>query len=493
MPPSLIFVGGDEILLDDSRLLHKNLLENGCKSQLVVAPGMWHGYVLYCLKENHSDFDSINLFLKTTLNSQRKLRWMRLDNAAKIYPAAKRKKWSNVFRVSAVMSEPVERNILQSALDVTVRRFPSISVRLRRGIFWYYLEEIPEAPAIMEEKSYPLTRMPFDDIRKCAFRVLIYRNRIAVEFFHALTDGTGGLIFLKTLLAEYLTQRYGLSIPAKNGVWDRLAEPTEEELEDSFLKYGGNVCSSRKEKTAYKIEGIPEPDDFKTVTTFTMDSDDIHSSALKMGVSVTAYLSAAMMAAIINIQNQTNPNRRRQKPVKILIPVNLRQLFSSRTMRNFALYATPSADPRLGEYSIEELCAIVSHQMGLEITPKQMRAKFSTNVRSEKYFMLKIMPLFIKNAAMKAIFNAVGEKKSCLCFSNLGNISLPDEMRPYIQRMDFILGVPANASYNCGIVSYDGTMYLNFIRNIKNPVLERQFFEVLKSLGHKVKVESNQR
>ena len=62
-------------------------------------------------------------------------------------------------------------------------------------------------------------------MRQCAFRVLVYKNRVAVEFFHALTDGTGALVFVKTLLAEYLSEKYGLSVPAEKGVLGRLEEP----------------------------------------------------------------------------------------------------------------------------------------------------------------------------------------------------------------------------------------------------------------------------
>ena len=140
LPPSLIFVGGDEIMLDDARLLHEKLLRHGCKSQLVVTPERWHGYLLYDLEENRGDWDTINHFLDRYLCRAHKLRWMRLDNAAKIYPAALSRSWSNVFRLSATLKEPVDEAVLRDALDVTVRRFPSICVRLRKGAFWYYLQ-----------------------------------------------------------------------------------------------------------------------------------------------------------------------------------------------------------------------------------------------------------------------------------------------------------------------------------------------------------------
>ena len=493
LPPSLLFVGGDEVMLDDTRMLHQKLLDCGCKSQMIVAPERWHAYVLYYLNENMSDFDTINEFLTRVLCPAKKLRWMRLDNAAKIYPAAKRRGWTNYFRLSATLREPVDVQVLRTALDVTVRRFPSIAVRLRRGAFWYYLEEIEKAPPIEEDKSYPLVHVPFDDVRKCAFRVLVYHSRIAVEFFHAVTDGTGGLIFLKTLVAEYLCQKYGISIPAEDGVLGRLEDPDPEELEDSFLRYAGDITASRSEQTAYHLSGTPEPDGFLNLTTLMLPVAAVKEKARAFGASVTEFIAAVMMKAICDLQAEQVPRRMRRKPVKVLLPVNLRGLFPSRTLRNFASYVTPEIDPRLGEYSLSEICKIVHYRMGLENDPRMMAAKIATNVASERSPVLRVMPLFIKNLAMKAVFDLVGECKSCLCLSNLGAVRLPQAMVPYVARMDFIIGVQAKAPHNCGVVSWDGTMYVNMIRNIQEPELESHFYRVLHSLGLPVRVESNQR
>ena len=492
-PPSLLFVGGDEVMLDDTRRLHAALQKAGCDSQMVIAPERWHAYVLYYLSENMSDFDTINTFLTRVLSPAKKLRWMRLDNAAKIYPAAKRRGWTNYFRLSATLNEPVDTKILAAALDVTVRRFPSIAVRLRRGAFWYYLEQIPKAPPIEEDRSYPLVHVPFDDVRKCAFRVLVYHERIAVEFFHAVTDGTGGMIFLKTLVAEYLCQRYDISIPAEHGVLGRLEDPSEEEMEDSFLRYAGNVHASRKESTAYQLSGTLEPDGFLNLTTLMVPVDAVRKCAKEHHVSVTELLAAAMMKAICELQAEQTPRRRHCKPVKVLLPVNLRQMFPSRTLRNFASYVTPEIDPRLGDYTFDEICRVVHYRMGLENDPRMMGAKIATNVASERSPVLRVMPLFIKNAAMRVVFDMVGEIKSCLCLSNLGRVELPEAMAPYVERMDFIIGVPAKAHYNCGVVSWNGTMNVNFIRNVREPELESHFYRVLHRLGLPVKAESNQR
>ena len=493
-PPSLLFVGGDEVMLDDTRMLHEKLVKSGCRSKLIVAPERWHAYVLYCLSENMpQDFVTINRFMDKVLSPARSLRWMKLDNAAKIYPAAKRRNWNNFFRISATLTEPVDVAVLRSALDVTARRFPSIAVRLRRGMFWYYLEQIPHSPAIQEEKSCPLAHAPFHEVRQCAFRVLVYHNRFAVEFFHALTDGTGGLTFFKTLLAEYLSQKYGLTIPAGDGVLGRLEEPDAEELEDSFLRYAGNVKASRKEATAWHLTGTPEKDGFKDLVTLMIPAPALKECAKAHGVTVTELLCAAMMQAICQLQAEKVPQRRLRKPVKVLLPVNLRNLFPSKTLRNFASYITPEVDPRMGDYTFDEICAAVHHRMGLENNPQTMRAKFAANVASEQSPLLRVMPLFIKNLAMKAVFDTVGECKSCLCLSNLGVVRLPEVMAPYVARMDFIIGVQAKAPHNCGVLTWNDTVYINCIRSIREPELELHFYRVLHQLGLPVKVESNQR
>lgn len=493
LPPSLIFVGGDEIMLDDSVLVAEKMKQAGVSCELVIRPDMWHGYVLYCLKENNSDFTKIARFIREQIPNEQMLRWMALDNAAKIFPAARTRTWNNVFRLSATLSEDVDKEALKRALDVTVRRFPSIAVRIKTGVFWYYLEEIPHAPELMEEKPYPLSRMPFDDIRKCAFRVILYNRRIAIEFYHALTDGNGGLVFLKTLLAEYVYQRHGQKIPVGNGILDRLEEPSEDELEDSFFKYAGPHKASRADTDAFRIKGKSEEDGFKTNTTFLLPADQVVAEAKARGVTVTAYLVAVLMEATHRVQKARVRNPKRYQRVKVLVPVNLRKIFPSKTLRNFVLYATPGIDPRLGEYEFDEICRIVHHQMKLQITEKNMAAMIATNIESEKSRLLRMTPLFVKNIVMKLIYMAVGERKSCFSFSNLGVVKLPKELESHVSRLDFVLGVQSSAPYNTSAITYDGTIYLNVIRNISDPVLEAEIYHVLRERGICPTVESNTR
>ena len=493
LPPTLIFAGADEILLSDSQLMAQKLQDSGCTVRLVVRPERWHVYLLYGLEEDQEDMAALNKFLDQYHSRQRKLRWMRLDNAAKIYPAARRQNWSSMFRMSVTLTEEVDVPVLQSALDVTVRRFPSIASRLRRGVFWYYLEQISQTPAIQEDQSYPLARMSRKETSTCAFRILVYHRRIALEIFHSLTDGTGALIFLKSLLAEYLQQKYDLTIPAEEGVLGRLEEPSEEELEDSFQKYAGPITQGRSGNTAWRFRGTPELGGFMNVTCFQLSAKSVVAKAKEYGVSVTNFLGAVMMKSLLDLQAEMVPQRKDRKPIKVLLPVNLRRLFPSKTLRNFSLFITPEVDPRLGEFTLQEICDIIKHTMGLQITAKNLSKTIAANVGNERQLIVKLMPLFLKNFIMKMVYNAIGERQSSLNLSNLGQVKVPEVMEPYVDHFDAILGVQATSPYNCGVISYKDHLHINFIRNTRESALESHFFRVLQQMGLEVQVQSNRR
>ena len=422
---------------------------------------------------------------------KRELRWMRLDNAALIFPASLRKHWSNAFRISLNFPDPVDPALLQQALDHVAPRFPSICVRLRRSAFWYYLEELERPPRVREDSAQPLVGMTLSDVRRCAIRVLYYRDRMAVEFFHAVTDGTGGLIFAKNLAAEYIRLRYRVEVPAEEGIKDLHEAPRPEEFADRFQETAGPVAAPRDSRDVYRPKGQLEPDRFLHVTCGILESEALHARAKALGVTVTAYLTALMLQSLLEMQAAEQPRRRKQRPVKVQIPVNLRQLYGGETMRNFVAVANIGVDPRLGDYTLEELVQIVHYQMKLTITEKNMRAIFTPNVNDEANPFLKVVPLGLKTLIMRMVFDSIGERVSCLSLSNLGQVQLPEAMAPFVTRVEFVLGPQASSPYNCSVASWQGQTCINIVRNTLEPRLERIFFPKLVRQGFHVKLETN--
>lgn len=419
-------------------------------------------------------------------------RWLPLDNAAKIFPASMRSTWSNVFRISISFTEKVDPVILQKALCRTVKRFPSVCVRLRRGLFWYYLEESENAPKVREEGCQPLLPMRKKEMRRLALRVLYFENRLAVEFFHALTDGTGALIFCKTLAAVYLSEKYGLDMPCQKEILSPDEKPDPQELEDAFLRYAGAFPAKRDTAPAFHLTGSPEPDGFLHDTCAQISLSSALDLAREKKVSLTTLLAAALCYSICRIQKR-RVSERKERPVRIQIPVNLRRHFPSRTLRNFVAVYNVGMEKGETDADFDEILNRIHHQMGLFNTPRSLRATITTNVNSEKGMGIRLVPLFMKNIVMRAVFDRVGESLACLCLSNLGPQSLGEKLDPYVKAFDFVIGPQAKAPYNCGVVSFGDALRIHLVRNTREPELEKEFFSFLSSLGLDLTLESNGR
>ena len=330
------------------------------------------------------------------------------------------------------------------------------------------------------------------ELKKNCLRVLYYKNRIAVEFFHSLTDGRGGSIFLCNLVARYLELRHGLEIPKEGLIVDWNAPPPPEELEDSFLKNAAETAASRREEASYRLHGTRSERGFKTLTCGIVETQALLDTAHRYHVTVTALLAAVMAESIIAMQDAELP-RRRQRPVKITIPVDLRRLYGSRTMRNFSLVVNIGADPRYGDYTLEELCRTMYHQLCANATPQNMAGMIAANVQPQQVVALRLAPAALKNLVMDAVYRQSGESGGCLNISNITSLPLPDVMQSYVARMEFIIGPQRSYPNNCSVLSYGGKTYINMIRSIRESELERRFFSRLVELGIAVEIESNRR
>ena len=419
--------------------------------------------------------------------------WYRLDNAALIFPAIIRKNWNNVFRVSATLAEPVDPAILNRAIAEVAPRFPTFFVRLRAGFFWYSLERAARPVTARPDYAYPLTHMGRKELKTCCVRILWFERRVAVEYFHSVTDGTGGTVFLKNLVARYLELKDGGEIPHEAGIVDFREEPTREEQRDCFQLCGAEGRVGRAEATAYRLSGEEEPDGFRHIVTGIVPTEALVEKAHEQGVTVTAYLAAVMGEAIRDRQAQQGRTGKRARPVKITIPVNLRKVFGLDTLRNFTLAVNIGFDPRLGEYTHEEICRLMYHQLAAETIPQRMAGRVRANVGLQRNLALRLAPLFLKKIAMRAVYAASGERKGCLNISNMGVITLPEAMAEKVERFDFVIGVQYSYPNNCSVASWKGKTCINMIRSIREPELERLFFSRLVALGIPVEIESNRR
>lgn len=416
--------------------------------------------------------------------------WYKLDNAAKIYPAVRTGKWSGNFRLSMNFKEEVEPILLQQALDDIRKRIVNLNLDLKKGLFWYFFEETDRPVLIEPEHQSPCSRIGGRHNRDMPYRVTYYHKRIAVELFHALADGTGGMIFLKSLAARYIQLKYGETIPKYDDIILCDSEASPEEMEDAFKRYAKfRTLKSRSELKGYHFKGTVLPYEQTGVITGIIPFEALHQKAKEYHVTVTELIVSLMIQSFMQCQSKSRV--RVEKPVKVSVPINLRKLYPSKTLRNFALYINPGIEPRYGEFTFQEITEEVHHFMRMNNKEKYLNAIMCKNLSDEYNPLLRIVPLNLKNIAMFIAFKMYGETLVSSTFSNLGRVDLPPEMSQHIERVEFMLGRFMSGMPSAAAASYNGNLYLIWTSGFREKDVERGFFTSLVKMGVPVKIESN--
>lgn len=419
--------------------------------------------------------------------------WYTLDNAAVIMPAVSDRVATSLFRVSATLDAPIRLPEFGKALSRTCGRFPYFLVELRRGIFWYYFEPAsrpvePEADAAFPCQDYRIRKRGSH-----LFRVRLSGARVACEFSHVLTDGTGGFVFLKTLLSEYVRE-LGADPGVAPDVPDAAGRPDAEEYEDAYQRY-------------YR-EGLPHPEKLPRafhdlspllpryryrVISGIFPLEKALAVARDRGASLTELLCAAAMDAFVSVRNSYPEGRRRRTKsvVAVEVPVNMRRFYPTKTLRNFTLFVLPSVDLRLGSYSFEDMVRTTHHTMGLENDERKIARQISRNAGGTRILAVRLVPLVVKDFFARILFNVLGEGLITTFVSNLGEASFPGGVAGRVRRVDFIPAPSRTTKTNFSIVSWNGEVVVSAGSLSGNTAAETFFFRRLASLGIPVRIESN--
>lgn len=428
---------------------------------------------------------------KNTADRTGRKDWYQLDLSAIVYPTLQRRDFSSVYRLSVVLKEEIQPDILQKALDMTLPRFPTYKAAIRRGLFWRYLEPNDRpGPFVHEDVKNPCQPMYFKANNRYLIRVYYFHSRIALEAHHSLGDGTGGMCLLLTLTAVYLRLLGCEGIENGGFVLDIDSAPGSGELEDAYKRYANaKVCPPRLQERAYRVRGTAEPFYTLNIVDGIMSVSEVMAVAKRYHATVTEYLNAVLLQALLTRQKEEG--NRRLRPVKIAMPVNLRRFFPSITLRNFITMIYPGIDPRLGDYTFEEIVAQVHNYMRYYINEKQLRGDITTNAATQRNPVIRVVPLFIKDIVVRTFYSRVQDRNSSAGLTNMGAMKVPEGMKPYIERFDIYMGQPFSRRTNCAVISFEDTLTVNFASSIVESDVEKYFFRRLVQDGIHVKIESN--
>jgi len=416
--------------------------------------------------------------------------WYKLDLSAIVYPTLQRRDFSSVYRISALLKEEIRPDVLQKAVDMVLPRFPTYKAAIRTGLFWRYLEPNNRpGPFVQPDIKNPCMPMPFKANNRYLVRVYYHKNRISFEAHHSLGDGTGGMCVMQTIVAQYL-RLLGHEVQNEGFVLDINEKPDPGELEDAYMKYANSkVCPPRGKEKTYRIRGTKEPFYTLNIIDGIMSTAQVAEVAKKYHVTITEYFNAVLLYALL--QKQQNDFHISLRPVKIAMPVNLRRFFPSKTLRNFITMIYPGIDPRLGEYTFEEIALQVHHYMQYYINEKFLRGDITTNAATQRNLFIRVVPLFIKDYVVRSFYAMVQDKNSSAGLTNMGALHVPAGMKEHIERFDIYMGQPFSRRTNCAIISFGDVLTINFASSIAEADVEKYFFTKLVQDGIHVKIESN--
>ncbi|NHJ32040.1 MAG: hypothetical protein FK732_04185 [Asgard group archaeon] len=414
----------------------------------------------------------------------------RVDTAGTLFSLVSSPKIPCVYRFWATMKDLVKADVLQQALDNIMPRFPYYQVKLSRGFLWYKWKTTTDKPQVIKEPEYPCQHIPIKSTTVFPYRIIASYNQIKIEFHHSLTDGHGVLTFLKALVSEYLRiQDY--PIDEWGDVFRVNQTPSPEEFEYSYRK-NFKIGIPRVGKI-YRAFHLPF-DRVKTGVSHAingkMDANDVLQVAREWKVTLTEFLTAVYIEVLQEILRNLprKKQRRLRRPIRIMLPINARNIIPSKTMRNFTTFISPGIDPRLGKFTFEEIIDQVHHYRNLHLTEKSMIQQISNFVALAANPGLHIVPYFLKLLLVKPVYRTAAEALFSAFLTNMGKTSMPIQLSDEIQDIQLLPMTHPYFKSSCAMLTYFDELNINFVRNVKEKDVEEMFFNRLREFGINVTV-----
>ena len=380
-----------------------------------------------------------------------------VDNVSILFLARISRTHTNTFRFSMTLRETIQPQLLQKAVDKVWKRFPSVVAGFRPGFFSHTQFHAKQPPQVRPDPGLLVTMAP-EEIETCAYRVFYQDCTVSIEVFHALTDGFGALTSLTTLVAEYLRLRHGAEIPVEGMLLDLAAEPSKAETVDDCLTHQAGTAKMLPKRNSYQLELDDDPQWTVTATAHTYPTRAILDAAHKYGVSATTLLTGVMARSIMDIQAQHGDLAR---PVRIMVPVDLRRIFGSRSLRNFSLYTLPAMEIGDRDIPTKDLMQKLHRQIRQQMTKESLASNLAYNVRSQTNPLFRMIPRALKYAGLRIGYRFFGEINSSITVTNLGRFLIPEAMKPHIAGCQVIMTPRTNSPYGCSVISFGDTLTVN--------------------------------
>lgn len=422
-------------------------------------------------------------------------RWYRLDNSADIYPMSLSRTVQSNFRLTVTLNDDINPEALKDALNNAYSRYPAFKVHLRKGFFRYYFEENELQPRVFPESGVFFETIDFKKNNRYLIKVSYFGKRISVDFFHGLTDGTGALEFLKTLVYLYLKE-IGKELINPDTIKIPGDEVSEAENEDSTAKYYrdfalnddavGNMTGNNSVYIKQKMFARPG---YGSIIAL-MNSSEVRTVAKRYDATVTELVASLALLSIHDAYLKKKDN----KHMAVMIPVNLRKIFPSETLNNFTTMIRCEVNQNVIPPDLSAYIRVIKKGIREGVADKDLlQKKLSVAALMSEKMYLRLMPSRLKTLFIKVPKTFLVKPRQTLIVSNLGFVPLPADVSREIDKMTFHVNISKKTPLNIGIVSSNDIMSISFTRMTVSTEVERVFLTRLAHEGVNISVLSNNR
>ena len=411
------------------------------------------------------------------------LSWRRLDNYAKLFPLASTKRYSSVFRISITLKEKIDPNILEKAVNKALVKFKLFKVRMRRGFFWYYFENNTKSVVIEEEHDYPCKYIDLPSNNDYLFKITYFENKINLDIFHCLTDGNNALHFLKEITYNYIDIVHFNNKSFGSSVERKINYNSVDSYSQNFNK---KLKGEGKGERAYILTGRKLIPGVVGVTHEYIDAIKLKEIAKENNATITQFLTAVLIYSIYEEQKKSN---KKDRPIKISVPVNLKKYFPSKTISNFFSYIDVNVYANK-EKTFENILEAVKKQFEIKLKEEELLKTIATNVKLGINPFLRLVPLFIKKKVVQIAYKE-RRKYNTTTLSSIGRIGFVAEYKKFIDKVYFLIAPETVEKIKCTACCVDNIVIFSITSVIENKNVENNIKAFLEEREIKVEIEGN--
>lgn len=407
---------------------------------------------------------------------------MKVDTASIMFSSLSNKKWGRTFRMTVILKDDVQPELVKKAAADLMPRYPSIYSSIKKGLFWNYQECCALLPEIREEFSTQLLPITVRNDGRPDFRIVYHKKRLGLECAHYIGDGLGVDTYFTALLERYVELKNNPEAPY------RPAPQEAEELNNAFNDYYQKDGSTEVEEEfhAYQLESKIEKGFLQLIFAM-MDVDELHAKATEKGLTITEYLASALILGTIR-----HASRPINEPIVIAIPVNLRRFFPSKTVRNFTIQSRIDFFPEgKNDQSFDEICTAVKGQLQKRLTAEELQKILNSYGSLANNGIIRFVPNFIKLPVVR-LKQEKSHGNNTTILTNTGSSELSPTLTGEIIRADGVNGDTSGYGLccTCSALSCNGIFNLCFSACTHDTSWARECVRVITEQGIRVRIES---